>query len=98
MMVPLEQLETMVDALVKRRLAEMLGVNSPKVTQRQWYRASDAAKKLDLDTADNLHDLRLAGDLTEGKHWRDTSSKHSKRPTYQYHVGNCKTYLESRRS
>lgn len=93
------QLETHVRAIVRQALAEMLGLNTPQPqTQRQWWRATDAAKHLDLDSPDRLHDLRLAGDLIEGKHWRDISSKNSKRPTYQYHLGNCRAFLESRRS
>jgi hypothetical protein len=92
------QLEATVKAIVRQSLAEMLGLNTPQTQpQRQWYRGSDAAQRLDLDTADTLHDLRLAGDLIEGRHWRDISSRNAKRPTYQYHLGNCRTFLESRR-
>jgi hypothetical protein len=92
------QLEATVKAIVRQSLAEMLGLHtSPNQPQRQWWRASDAAQRLDLDTADTLHDLRLAGDLIEGRHWRDISSRNAKRPTYQYHLGNCRTFLESRR-
>ncbi|MEM1281603.1 MAG: hypothetical protein AAGG53_16625, partial [Cyanobacteria bacterium P01_H01_bin.152] len=94
----LKELEPIIKALVRETLADMLGVSQTQATQRQWYKASEAAKRLDLDAADNLHDLRLSGDLKEGVHWRDTSSKNSKRPTYQYHVGKCQKFLESRRS
>ena len=92
------ELEPMVRVIVRETLADMLGVNAVQEKQRQWYRASQASKLLDLETADNLHDLRLSGDLREGTHWRDTSSKNARRPTYQYHVGNCRKLLESRRS
>ncbi|MBE7381281.1 MAG: hypothetical protein F6J95_007705 [Leptolyngbya sp. SIO1E4] len=94
----LKELEPMVRAIVHKTLADMLGINAIQEPQRQWYRAAQAAKLLDLETADNLHDLRLSGDLREGAHWRDTSSKNSKRPSYQYNVGNCRKLLESRRS
>ena len=93
-----DQIEPIVRAIVRQSLAEMLGLNTSQAQpQRQWYRPSDAAKHLDLDNPDTLHDLRLAGDLIEGRHWRDISSRHAKRPTYQYHVKNCRTFLESRR-
>ena len=94
----MSDLEPMVRAMVREELADMLGITAVQTAQRQWYRAHQAAKLLDLDTADNLHQLRLSGDLREGSHWRDTSSKNAKRPTYQYHVGNCRKFLESRRS
>ena len=93
-----QNIEPIVRAIVRQTLADLLGVSSPpNQPQRQWWRASDAAQRLDLDTPDTLHDLRLAGDLTEGKHWRDISSRNAKRPTYQYHLGNCRAFLESRR-
>lgn len=90
--------ESELKAVVKQTLAELLGISPEQQHQRQWYKASDAFSLLDLETADNLHDLRLTGDLKEGKHWRDTSSANAKRPTYQYHVGNCRKFLESQRS
>jgi hypothetical protein len=95
-----DQIEPIVRAIVRQSLAEMLGLNTSPQDQprRQWYRSSDAAQHLDLDTPDALHDLRLAGDLIEGRHWRDISSRNAKRPTYQYHLGNCRAFLESRRS
>ena len=89
--------ESELKAVVKQALAELLGISPEQQHQRQWYKASDAFPLLDLETADNLHDLRLTGDLKEGKHWRDTSSANAKRPTYQYHIGNCRKFLESRR-
>lgn len=91
------ELRPVVASLVRQVLSELLGINQLQ-HQRQWYKASDAAKLLDLDTADNLHDLRLAGDLKEGKHWRLSCSVNAKRPTYQYHIGNCRQLLESKRS
>lgn len=90
--------ESDLKAVVKQVLADMLGISPAQQHQRQWYKASDAFQLLDLDTADNLHDLRLAEDLTEGKHWRQTSSANAKRPSYQYHIGNCRIFLESQRS
>lgn len=91
-----KQLQPVVAALVRKELASLLGISPGQQHQRQWYKASEASPLLDLDTADNLHDLRIAGDLREGTHWRDISSKDAKRPTYQYHVGNCRKFLERR--
>jgi hypothetical protein len=91
-------LETIIEAKVTQFLAERLGLHTPEKTGRQWYRPSEAAKLLDLENPDNLHDLRLAGDLVKGHHWRDISAKNAKRPTYQYHVGSCRAFLESRRN
>ena len=55
------QLEATVKAIVRQSLAEMLGLNAPQAQpQRQWYRASEAAQRLELDSPDTLHDLRLA--------------------------------------
>ena len=89
--------ESELKAVVKQILADLFDI-SQQQHQRQWYKASEAFQLLDLDTADNLHDLRLSGDLKEAKHWRQTSSANARRPTYQYHVGNCRQLLESRRS
>ena len=89
--------ESELKAVVKQILADLFDIGQQQY-QRQWYKASEAFQLLDLDTADNLHDLRQAGDLREGKHWRQSSSANAKRPTYQYHVGNCRTFLESQRS
>ena len=66
--------ESELKAVVKQTLAELLGISPEQQHQRQWYKASDAFPLLDLETADNLHDLRLTGDLKEGKHWRDLES------------------------
>ena len=96
-LIPESELKVIVTATVKQVLADLLGLDQQQ-HQRQWYKTSDAAHLLDLDTVENLHDLRLAGDLKEGKHWRQSSSTNARRPTYQYHVGNCRQLLESRRS
>ena len=97
-LIPESELKTVVGTLVQQKLADMLNVTPQQRHQRQWYKASEAFQLLDLDTADNLHDLRQAGDLREGKHWRQSSSANAKRPTYQYHIGNCRMFLESQRS
>ena len=94
-LIPESELKAVVTATVKQVLADLLGIDKQR-HQRQWYKTSDAAQLLDLDTADNLHDLRLAGDLKKGKHWRQTSNNHAKRPTYQYHVDRCRQFLENR--
>ena len=91
-------LEPLIEAKVKQVLAEMLGLNLPENTGQQWFDPKDAAKHLDLEHRDRLHDLRLSGDLKEGTHWRQSNSKNAKVPRYQYHVGNCRKFLESRRS
>ncbi|MBT9312565.1 hypothetical protein [Leptothoe kymatousa] len=90
--------ESELKAIVKQILADLLGVNPAQQHQRQWYKASEAAPLVDMDTPNNLHDLRMSGDLIEGKHWRQTNGANSKRPTYQYHVGNCRKFLENKRS
>ncbi|NEZ64161.1 hypothetical protein D0962_15410 [Leptolyngbyaceae cyanobacterium CCMR0082] len=90
--------ESELRAVVKNVLADMLGISLAQQHHRQWYRASEAFRLLDLDTAENLHALRLSSDLTEGKHWRQTNGADAKRPTYQYHVDNCRDFLESERS
>jgi len=47
------QLEATVKAIVRQSLAEMLGLNAPQAQpQRQWYRASEAAQRLELDSPD----------------------------------------------
>ena len=97
-LIPESDLKIVVGTLVKQELADLLGISPEQQHQRQWYKASDAFKLLDLDTADNLHDLRSSGDLKEGKHWRQTSGANAKRPTYQYHIDNCRKFLESKRS
>lgn len=96
-LIPEKELRAVVGSMVRQYLAELLGFNQHQ-HQRQWYKASEAAQLLDLDTADNLHDLRSADVLKEGKHWRTTGARDAKRPTYQYHVGNCRQLLESRRT
>lgn len=98
-LIPESELKAVVTVTVKQVLADLLGVEQRQHQhQRQWYKTSDAAYLLDLDSAENLHDLRLSGDLKEGKHWRQSSATHAKRPTYQYHIGHCRQLLESRRS
>ena len=64
-MTDLTQLEPVVRAIVHETLADMLGVNAASVKQRQWYKGAEAAQRLELDTTDTLHDLRLSGDLKE---------------------------------
>ena len=89
--------ESELKAVVKQTLAELLGISPEQQHQRQWYKASNAFLLLDLVTVKSLHKLRLDGNLKEGTHWR-ISDPDAKRPTYQYHVGNCRKFLESRRS
>ena len=96
-LIPEAELKAVVTATVKQVLADLLGIDKQR-HQRQWYKTSDAAHLLDLDTPVYLLDLLLSGDLKEGKHWRQSSSTNAKRPTYQYHVSNCRQLLESRRS
>ena len=92
------ELRPLVAKLVEQKLADMLHITPDQQHLRQWYKASDAYKLLDLDTAKSLHHLRLSGDLKEKKHWKIVGSANAKRPTYQYHVGNCRKFLESKRS
>ena len=97
-LIPESELKAVVGALVEKKLADMLGISLEQQHQRQWYPASKAFQLLDLDTAKSLHNLRLTGDLKEKKHWKIVGSADAKRPTYQYHIGNCRKFLESERS
>ena len=97
-LIPESELKAVVGTLVEQKLADMLGISPAQQHQRQWYKASEAYLLLDFDTPKSLHKLRLAGDLKEKKHWKIVGSANAKRPTYQYHVGNCRKFLESDRS
>ena len=92
------ELRPLVAKLVEQKLADMLHIAPEQQHHRQWYKASDAYKLLDLDTAKSLHNLRRSGDLKEKDHWQVVGAANAKRPTYQYHVGNCRKFLESKRS
>ncbi|MGD1950724.1 MAG: hypothetical protein ACFB14_13920 [Leptolyngbyaceae cyanobacterium] len=97
-LIPESELKAVVGTLVEQKLAAMLHLAPEQQHRRQWYPASKAYQLLDLDTAKSLHNLRRAGDLKEKDHWQIVGPANAKRPTYQYHVGNCREFLESARS
>ena len=97
-LIPESELKAVVGTLVEQKLAAMLNLAPEQQHHRQWYPASEAYKRLDLNTAKSLHSLRRSGDLKEKKHWQVVGSANAKRPTYQYHIGNCREFLESKRS
>lgn len=90
--------ESELKPVVKQILAELFDITPAQQHQRQWYKASQAFKLLDLDNIESLHKRRKSGELKEGEHWRDVSSANAGRANYHYHVGNCREFFESDRN
>ncbi|MEH1786538.1 MAG: hypothetical protein V7L23_13370 [Nostoc sp.] len=60
-LIPESQIEALVEKLVKKKLAEMLGVNTTTQPQRQWYDTEQAYSLLGLNLADQLRDMVRSG-------------------------------------
>ncbi|WP_019501639.1 hypothetical protein [Pseudanabaena sp. PCC 6802] len=57
-----------------------------------WKTTSDACEELGLTTRQLW---KLREDMTIGKHYRTISRATAKRPTYQWHIGNIATLLQT---
>ncbi|MEH1821510.1 MAG: hypothetical protein V7L31_20925 [Nostoc sp.] len=100
-LIPESQIEALVEKLVKKKLAEMLGVNVSQ-PQRQWYDTEDAYSILALNTTEQLREMVRSGLLRIGYEVRDVRSPSSQIPRYQFHIEKCEARLlqspEKRRS
>ena len=88
-LIPESQIEALVEKLVKEKLAEMLGVNTTSLPQRQWYDTDIAYSRLGLDSAKKLREMVKSGILRVGHEVRDVSSTDSRLPRYQFHIEKC---------
>ncbi|MBN3951914.1 MAG: hypothetical protein HWQ38_37810 [Nostoc sp. NMS7] len=88
-LIPESQLEAIVERLVKKKLAQMLGVNADAQHQRQWYDTEDAWDRLDLGNSEQLREMVRSGFLRFGIEVRDVRSPTSRTARYQFHIKKC---------
>ncbi|QLE42281.1 hypothetical protein FD723_18855 [Nostoc sp. C052] len=91
--IPESQIEALVEKLVKKKLAEMLGVNVNAQPHRQWYDTEDAYSLLALNTTEQLREMVRSGLLRIGYEVRDVRSPSSQVPRYQFHIEKCELRL-----
>ncbi|QKQ75569.1 hypothetical protein [Nostoc sp. TCL240-02] len=96
----MSELEALVDILVVKKLAQMLGVQTTSSSaQNQWYDAEEAYPMLGLKSADQLRvmvrngTLRLKKRGLEDYEVRDVRSPDSQIPRYQFHIEKCDARL-----
>ncbi|MEH1777073.1 hypothetical protein [Nostoc sp.] len=98
-LIPESQLEALVEKLVKKTLAEILGVNATNKPINQWYSTKKAYLMLGLESEEQLREkvrdgtLRVkVGDKKEHE-VRDVRSPSSQIPRYQFHIEKCEARL-----
>ncbi|MBD2020872.1 hypothetical protein H6F43_11845 [Leptolyngbya sp. FACHB-36] len=84
--VSLSELEAVVEAILRRKLAAMLGVGAP---ESEWLDASAAYKVLGYPSLKALNDARKSGLYRLGTEVADRRKPGSKKPRYQYHIAMC---------
>ncbi|MCC5641081.1 hypothetical protein LC593_35730 [Nostoc sp. CHAB 5844] len=89
-LIPESQIEALVEKLVKKKLAEMLGVTATAPqTQRQWYDTDPAYCLLGFDSSEQMRVMVRDGTLRLGHEVRDVRSPSSQIPRYQFHIEKC---------
>jgi hypothetical protein len=95
MMIPLEQLETVVKALVRQALAEMLGMDKPETPQ--WLPLSKASTYLGYDSDASVYRDIEDGLLRIGQEVQDRRRPGTSRPRYYLNIPKCDARFNSAR-
>ena len=70
-------------------------LNKPSSRTRRWYPTAEAWQLLDLRSAEHLRELRRNLPFKENLHYRRGDRKlNSRRPTYEFHIENCRKLLD----